>query len=233
MTDPAGHEAIQALAALILSLAGAAILVLAARDRRAAPGRTWPAASSAVMPPRDAAVGILVALSLGAAAIHLAAAPEHIEELGDVGLGFYWAAVFQAVWALAYWTRPSRMVAWIGIAGNAAIVVAWVWTRTIGLPIGPNAGHPEAIGFPDGLATLLQLGLVALLLVRGGVAGRRVPVRIARLAAPNATVISVPLVGVVFLATTLAVSIAAGGDHAVAGDPGHYPAGHLSGRTAP
>ena len=34
-------------------------------------------------------------LAAGAGAIHLAAAPGHVEELGDLGLAFYWAALFQ------------------------------------------------------------------------------------------------------------------------------------------
>jgi len=240
MTIHAGHETVEALAALILSLAGAVILLLAARDRRSRGGSSPlerpPAGPPAAGPPAagQAVVCTAVTLSLGAAAIHLAAGPEHIGGLGELGFGFYAAALFQAGWALAYLARPRTTVAWIGIAGNAAIIAAWAWTRTIGLPVGPEAGHPEAVGIPDAVATILQLGLVALLLAHRTAPRGRVIAALARTAAANATVMVVPLIGIVFLATTIAVSIEAGGDHGAPGEAGHPIMGsHIAGQATP
>ncbi len=57
---------------------------------------------------------------------------------------------------------------------NAATVVAWVITRTLGVLIGPAAHQTELIGFGDVVSTvfefLIVLGCVGLLLV--GVNGR-------------------------------------------------------------
>ena len=45
---------------------------------------------------------IVAALALGAAAIHVAAGPAHVEALGDLGLGFYWVAIFQAAIGIGF-----------------------------------------------------------------------------------------------------------------------------------
>ena len=103
-------------------------------------------------------------LSLGAAAIHLAAGAQHVEALGDVGLGFYWAALFQAATAFALLGHTSRGVVWITIAGNVAILSAWTWSRVVGLPTVP--GGPESIGLADAIASVLQASLVILLAIR-------------------------------------------------------------------
>ena len=105
---------------------------------------------------------LIAGLSAGAAAIHLAAAPIHVEELGDLGLTFYWAALIQAVFAVIVLTRAvSRRVAWAGIAANAAFIAAWVVTRTIGWPM--LGEGPESIGVADGICVVLQAALIGLL----------------------------------------------------------------------
>jgi hypothetical protein len=42
--------------------------------------------------------------------------------------------------------RPSRLWLWLATAGNALVVVVYVASRTTGLPIGPDVGHPEPAG---------------------------------------------------------------------------------------
>ena len=153
---------------------------------------------------------LLVALSVGTALIHLAATPEHLEELGVLGFGFPLAAALQATWAGAWWLRPGDSVARLGIALNGAIAVAWAWSRTVGLPSGDSRWQPEAVGGPDAASTLFEVAIVAVLIAH--LTGRDVAIgRRMRDLAAVATVAIVPIVGVVFLATLLAISVAAGG----------------------
>ena len=56
-----------------------------------------------------------------------------------------------------------------GAAGNSALAIVWVLSRTTGLPIGPHPGEPEPVGIKDMLATydeLLLAIVVAVLLTR-------------------------------------------------------------------
>ena len=116
MTGHAAHAAIESAAAVVLVLTGALFLAVAAHQRRVValgvPTGTGPGTTPIERPlALSIPVAVAVALSLGAAAIHLAAGPSHVEELGDLGLGFYWAALFQAGWAVAYAVRRSHAVA--------------------------------------------------------------------------------------------------------------------------
>lgn len=174
----AGHELSLTAATLILVIGGGLILLRAALDARnaTAPAVIDQAPSNVSTDPDvDApspidliqrfALWVTVGLSIGAATIHLVAGPEHVQELGALGLGFYWAALFQLLLAIALLRRPgSRNLAWLGIGGNVALVGAWAWSRTIGLP--GVVGGPEMIGVADGTTVLLQIALIALLAVR-------------------------------------------------------------------
>jgi hypothetical protein len=110
----------------------------------------------------------LALLSAGAAVIHFVVIPGHWDEYWGQGLFFLVAAVAQLVWALWILVAPSRLVYLAGAAGNAAIVVMWIITRTAGVPAGPGAGEQEAVEFADTLATVFEIGLVigALVLAR-------------------------------------------------------------------
>ena|SRR5215210_8185083 len=120
---------------------------------------------------------ILIAASTAAAFVHFALGPEHLEELGTLGLGFYLAGMLQAAWALAavvVWRgreprpRVRTTLGDIGIGLNAAVLVAWVVSRVVGLPAGADAWTPEPVGLSDSITALLEAGLVATLLVRRG-----------------------------------------------------------------
>lgn len=223
MTGHGSHAAIETLAAFVLVVTGAIVLALAAHQRRHAlvvgvPSAVPPASAEPGDPGRLSVPGaVVVALSLGAAAIHLAAGPPHVEELGDLGLGFYWAALFQGGWAMAYAARSARStrpLAWVGIAGSLAISAAWLWSRTLGLPVGPDAWRPEAIGVPDAVATTFQLLLAAWLAWELPPVSRSWAILRRLRSGSTAMVAGVPIIGIVFLATTLAVAGgAAGHDH--------------------
>jgi len=232
MTDMgSGHELIEAIAAAVIVVGGAIFTAISFLTR---PARTGPAAQRVPAPRRpDAApavrrslVVIMAGLSAGAAVIHLVAAPSHYLEIGDLASGFVIAAGFQAWWAVRALGMLSRRLVDVGIVVNLAIVAAWAWTRTVGLPIGELAGSPEPIGLPDAACAAFELLLIGLLVVCRRdldvvAAGRS-------WAGPLASIAVVPVLGLVVVLTSLStVAIAAGLDHgAPSGAPGQHIAGH-------
>lgn len=128
------------------------------------------------------AVAAGVLLSLGAAAIHARVTPEHFREYLPAGIFFVITCAAQVGWAGLVTWRPSRELLLAGAVGNTAVVVLWLASRTIGLPVGADGGRPEAFGVQDTTATVLEL----LLLVSVLVALRRGPTRHRVLAAQPA-----------------------------------------------
>jgi hypothetical protein len=98
--------------------------------------------------------------STGAAAIHYAVVAEHFDEWWGFGLFFVASAVAQLVWAVVVVASRSRLLIWFGVIGNAAIVVLWIVTRTVGTLVGPEAATPEPIGLADSLATAFEMTIV-------------------------------------------------------------------------
>jgi EamA domain-containing membrane protein RarD len=82
---------------------------------------------------------------------------------GVLAIGAFCFAVawFQAVSAIAIVARPNRRLLLLAVAVNLVVVGIWVWSRTTGLPIGPEAGEREAIGEADVLSSVLEAVLVA------------------------------------------------------------------------
>ena len=134
-----------------------------------------------------------IAASGGAGLIHLALGPEHLEELGALGLGFYLAAALQSGWSIAAATglvavRRSgiaaetgtrlRRLAGAGIAMNVAVLVAWLVSRTIGLPAGETPWVPEPIGRADSVSAILEGLLVVALIARLRRASPATPARV-------------------------------------------------------
>jgi len=105
--------------------------------------------------------GGLAALSAGAAAIHFAVVFEHFSQYVLYGVFFLVIAWAQAIWAAVVLWRPSRPWLWLGIAGNAIIVVVYFASRTSGLPVGPDKHHPEPFGALDLVSIVLELALIA------------------------------------------------------------------------
>ena len=102
----------------------------------------------------------LAVTSLAAAGIHFAVMGEHFAEYFLFGLFFSVVAWLQALWALGVVVTPTRPLLIAGLVGNAVVVVVWIVSRTTGLPIGPDAGTPEAVASLDVLSTLLEVGIV-------------------------------------------------------------------------
>ena len=131
------------------------------------------------MPPvitqRTAARLVLAAAAVGAGAIHLAFAREHLAEYLPLGLGFVAAGVFQLLWGAVVAVRDSPR--WLYAGGVLSLVVVGVYllSRTVGLPLGPEAFEAEAVGLSDLICCALEVpvGLAAIALARHPRALRR------------------------------------------------------------
>lgn len=106
---------------------------------------------------------IAAGLSLGSAAIHFAVIESHFTEFAPYGYAFIGLAWFQAIWAQVYLLRPGRRTALAGALVNLGVVAAWLVSRTVGLPFGPEAGVSQPIGFSDLLATAFEVLLIGVL----------------------------------------------------------------------
>jgi hypothetical protein len=98
--------------------------------------------------------------SLGAAVVHASVIGEHFQESWVYGAFFVAATLAQLAWALAVLRRPAWPLLVVGAVGNGLVVVLWLVTRTVGLPVGPEPGVPEPVGAPDVLATACELVVV-------------------------------------------------------------------------
>jgi hypothetical protein len=92
-----------------------------------------------------------------AAAIHFAVTPAHFDEDWAFGVFFAAAAWSQVLWALLVVHSNRRRLLITGAAGNLAIALVWVASRTTGVPLGPSPMTREAVAFIDVLATTLEI----------------------------------------------------------------------------
>jgi hypothetical protein len=121
------------------------------------------------------------AFSAVAAAIHLSVINEHFEE--SALYGAFFLALTAAQFGFAGWLllHPSTAVLKAGAAASAGVVLLWLATRTIGIPLGPAADEVEPFGLTDITATASE----ALLVICGLLAMRHLPMRAIR--TPSAT----------------------------------------------
>ena len=104
-------------------------------------------------------------LSLLAGLIHLWVMPEHFQEWWGYGAFFLVAAVAQVVYVplLLRWTNRSVLL-FLGITGNSAIVLLYLFTRVVGVPLfGSEAGEVEGVGIIDVCATASEAAIVVAL----------------------------------------------------------------------
>jgi hypothetical protein len=196
------HETIGIAAGLIVWGVGALFVMAAIADRRGAFARYG------VVAFRDWSAILAAGFSAVAAAIHFAVSIDHFSESLVYGIAFVATAWFQLGWALAYMVIRARPLAILAIAVNVTAVVAWAVSRTVGLPaIGVHEG-PEAAGVLDLLASALEIGVVALLVV-----ALASPLRRLRrpLQAMSAALYPGAILVAVLVATTVAFSLPDGG----------------------
>ncbi len=109
---------------------------------------------------RSISVGV-VTLTLVAASMHAWVMPEHFEEWWGYGVFFLLVAAAQGFYGVALLRRPGPPLFLLGIAGNLAVVVLYVVTRTVGIPfLGPHAGEVEEVGILGLSATVVEVALV-------------------------------------------------------------------------
>src|SRR5689334_16458020 len=77
-------------------------------------------------------------LNLGAAAIHCAVVPQHLQEYLPFGIFFLLAAAAQLLLTIVAPIRPGRRLFAIGAGGTAGMLLLWLVSRTAGLPLGPT-----------------------------------------------------------------------------------------------
>jgi hypothetical protein len=131
----------------------------ASQDARPAAPAAPEATSAAAL--ADAA-RIVAGLSLAAGAIHAIAMVDHFTHYWLYGVFFLVVTYGQVLWGVALLReRVGERGLALGAYANLAIVAVWLASRTIGVPIGPDAGSREAVGVMDVAATLDQLVLVA------------------------------------------------------------------------
>jgi len=106
-----------------------------------------------------------VALTMGAAMIHVWAMPEHFDEWWFYGVLFLLVALLQGFYGAALWLWGGRTVFILGIGGNLAVVVFYLITRTVGVPFGPHVGDVEAVGVLGLAATISEVALVVTLVL--------------------------------------------------------------------
>jgi hypothetical protein len=111
---------------------------------------------------------VLAAAAIGAGLIHLAYAPEHLREYVPLGVGFLAAGVLQVLWGLFIAVRHSVRAMLLGSVFSLAFIGVYLVSRTVGLPLGPEAFHPETFGAADLLCCALEVPVAfgALLLAR-------------------------------------------------------------------
>src|SRR3954454_18386321 len=108
-------------------------------------------------PTRDPATQTVrpAACLLGAEGIHTAVIAPHFAEWWAEGAFFLALSVLEGALAAALLLAPSRTVSQAAVLASLATIAVWAWSRTTGLPIGPEAGYPDAAGRADTTAPLL------------------------------------------------------------------------------
>ena len=106
------------------------------------------------------APAVAAALTLGAGLGHAGAAVDHAGDRAGLVL-FVVVAVAQLLTGIALLVRPSRRVLVGMVALDAAAAVAWMVSRTAGLPPVVGLGGREAVGAADVATTVAQIVAVA------------------------------------------------------------------------
>lgn len=176
-----------------LVVVGWAVAIRGGRLDPARPAR--PTSGSGRIDPRRL---VSAAALFGSAAIHAAVVSGHLDEWAAAGAFFIVLAAAELVLGILVLGRRQRGMLPAIAAASLVPLALWLWSRTIGLPFGPEAGLPEAVGVPDCVAGALEVGtlLIAVALFGGGHRRQVFPPVSAHLRSlPVVAVIAVSLLG--------------------------------------
>ncbi|MDQ1056578.1 hypothetical protein QFZ23_000479 [Arthrobacter globiformis] len=139
------------------------------RQQQATPERTpHRVGAGARTGARDLRQTLAAVALFGCAAIHLALIPDHINHWVVASAFFLTLAMAEIACGVLLLGRAGLNVL-VAIAAAAVVPLAlWAWSRTSGLPFGPNSNVPEPVGLADVAAGLLELGtlVIAVVLLR-------------------------------------------------------------------
>jgi hypothetical protein len=126
---------------------------------------------------RNAAWILVVAAlsSVAVGSIHVAAAFTSGDGNAGTFAFFGLAAAAEIVWGLVALMRAPRWWLVLGALGHAAVVITWIVSRTVGLPVGEFAHEVLPVGYADVLATIFGTVTVlaaGYLAIRGSVPAR-------------------------------------------------------------
>lgn len=109
-----------------------------------------------------ARTGIVAAL-IGATVIHGTVVAHHFQQWPPAGVFFLVLQVVEIALALAAVYAWGPRTAQAVVLTGFATVLVWLASRTLGMPIGPEAFQlPEPVGVPDLACCFLELGAAAL-----------------------------------------------------------------------
>lgn len=114
--------------------------------------------------PRFRRLPLVALLTAAAGATHIAAAVPHFAEDPLFGVSFVAMGWIQLALAALLLVRPDRRgIAAVGLV-NVAALVAWILSRTTGLPLGHPG--PEPVALADTITIVLELAAVAVVAMR-------------------------------------------------------------------
>lgn len=145
---------------LVVGLGVAAIADARQRTRERRPAQRPAGRVGVVTTARVAGAAVAAVAAVGAAAVHLAVTPQHFEESALYGAFFLVLALVQLAWAGITALRPTRTLLVAGAAANVAVVVLWLATRLVAIPIGPASGTRETFGALDLLASGFEVAAI-------------------------------------------------------------------------
>ena len=119
------------------------------------------------------AVVVLAGLATTAALIHISAAAQHLAESWVLGVFFVLVGAGQLLVGCWIYRHPRDTRA-RAVGATASIIVAllWIFSRTTGLPFGPDRGAVTSVGVADTIATVQELTFAAIALPLTGPAER-------------------------------------------------------------
>jgi hypothetical protein len=103
---------------------------------------------------------LLATLAIAAGVVHLAMAPIHADSSTAEAMGFTAAGWLQILLGVGLLFRPSSPVLIATMLLNAGVIVAYIISRTAGLPFGAHSGEAESVEAIDLMVTIFEGVLV-------------------------------------------------------------------------